>query len=74
MVTLDDLLSFEASTHFHTRTETEKQVKSSPGAVFRGYTVAEGGRNAAERAWEEHVETNQSEGVVSTIQEAPHKN
>lgn len=45
-------------------TETENQVKGYSGPDFRGYTVAEGGRDAAKRAWEEYVKNKQSEGAV----------
>ena len=43
------------------RNETEKQTKGYPRARFQGYTVADGGRDAAERAYEAYVKSNQSE-------------
>ena len=62
MFTLDHI-------HISARPETEVQTKNYSRADFRGYTAAEGGRDAAERAYEEHVRSNQSETAVSDAQE-----
>lgn len=51
------------------RTETEKQVKGQSKAEFRGYTAAEGGLDAAERGYEEHVRNKQTVSVVYRGQE-----
>ena len=55
----------ERTAHPITRDETERQVKGYSGADFRGYTVAEGGRNAAERAFGEYIRSGQSESAIS---------
>lgn len=64
MVSIDCVLLFETITHLSARTETEKQVKGHSQAVYQGYTMAEGGRDAAERAYEDYVRSKQSESAV----------
>ncbi|MCJ1231372.1 hypothetical protein MMC12_008049 [Toensbergia leucococca] len=53
---------------YNTWIETEEQIKNYPKAHFRGYTVAEGGRDAAERAYEAHVGSKQLESADSSSQ------
>ena len=50
------------------RIETEEQIKNHRKAHFRGYTVAEGDRDAAERAYEAHVGSKQSESADPSSQ------
>ena len=56
-----------------TRADAEKQVKGYSGASYKGYTVADGGQAAADKAWEGFVRDNQRASTLLSGQIYEHE-